>query len=81
MRNDVAEKVNTDYEGSRKQYRVFVGRRFKGKKTIGSLRSDNGVLVTRTKGKLRVLQKHHKDPGRISEDSGFDSEWKEQYVQ
>ena len=46
MRNDVAEKVNTDYEGSRKQYRVFVGRRFKGKKTIGSLRSDNGVLVT-----------------------------------
>ena len=52
--NDVVEKVNTDYEGHRKEFWGFVGRRTKGKKkAIGSLRSDRGVLVTR--GKLQVL--------------------------
>ena len=58
---------------------AFVGRRSKGKKkTIGSLRSDKGVSATSTRGKLHVLQKHYKDLGRMSEDSDFDSEWKEQ---
>ena len=33
--------------------------------------------MTSTKGKIQVLQKH-KDLGRMSEDSDFDSEWKEQ---
>ena len=44
--NDVVEKVNTDYEGCRK------GRRTKGKKAIGSLRSDKGVSVTSIRDKL-----------------------------
>ena len=75
--NDVVEKVNTDYEGSRKEFWAFVGRRSKGKKkAISSLRSDKGVSVTSTRGKLHVLQKHYKDLGRISEDRDFDSEWR-----
>ena len=57
--NEVVEKVNTDYEGSRKEFGAFVGRRTKGKKKgIGSLRSDKGVSVSSTRGKLQVLQKH-----------------------
>ena len=34
--------------------------------------------MTSTRGKLHVLQKHYKDLGRMSEDSDFDSEWREQ---
>ena len=34
--------------------------------------------MTSTRGKLHVLQKHYKDFGRMSEDSNFDSEWREQ---
>ena len=72
--NGVVEKVSMDYEGSRKEFWAFVGRRSKGKKkTRGSLRSDKGVSVTSTRGKLHVLQKHYKDLGRMSEDSDFDS--------
>ena len=53
--NDVVEKVNTDYKKSRKEFWAFVSRRSKGKKkTISSLRSDKGVSVTSTWGKLRV---------------------------
>ena len=41
--NDVVEKLNTDYEGSRKEFWAFVGRRSKGKKkAISSLRSAKG---------------------------------------
>ena len=59
--------------------KTFVGRRSKGKKkTVGSLRSDNGVQVTSTKRKLQVLQKHYKALSRMSEDSEFDSKWREQ---
>ena len=48
IRNDVVEKVNTDYERSRKEFWAFGGRKSKGaKKTISSLRSDKGVSVTR----------------------------------
>ena len=62
-----------------KEFWAFVGRRSKGKmKAISSLRSDKGVSVTSTRGKLHVLQKHCKDLGRMSEDSDFDSEWREQ---
>ena len=34
--------------------------------------------MTSTIVKLHVLQKHYKDLGRMSEDSDFDSEWREQ---
>ena len=77
--NDVVEKVNTDYEGSRKEFWAFVSRRTKGKKkAIGSFRSGKGVSVISTRGKLQVLQKHYKALGRMSEDSDFDGEWKEE---
>ena len=67
--------MNTDHEGSRKEFWVFVGIRSKvKKKTISSLTSDKGVSVTSTRGKLHVLQKHYKDLGRMSEDNDFDSE-------
>ena len=32
MWNDVVEKVNTDYEGSRKEFWAFVGRKLKGRR-------------------------------------------------
>ena len=77
--NEVVEKVNTDYEGSRKEFWAFVSRRTKGKKkAIGSLRSDKGISVSSTRGKLQVLQKHYEALGRTSEDSDFDGEWKEE---
>ena len=74
--NEVVEKVNADYEGSKKEFWAFVGRS-KGKKAIESLRNDSGVLVNSTKGKLQIFQKHE-ELGRMSVDSDFDSEWKEQ---
>ena len=72
--NEVVEKVNVDFDGSRKEFWAFVGRRTKGKK-ITSLKSDAGVSVTSTRGKLEVLQKHL---GKISVDSDFDANWKEE---
>ena len=48
-----------------------VGRRTKGKnKNITSLKSDAGVSVMSTRGKLEVLQKHL---GKITVDSDFDA--------
>ena len=37
-----------------------------------------GVSVTSTKGKLEVLQKHYQHLGRVSVDSDFDDDWKEE---
>ena len=55
--NEVVENVNVDFDGSRKEFWAFVGRRMKGKKNITSLKSDAGVSVasTRPRGKLEVL--------------------------
>ena len=57
---EVVEKANTDFDGSRKELWAFVGRRTKGKrkKNIPSLKSEAGVSVTSTRGKLEVLQRH-----------------------
>ena len=45
--NEVVEKVIVDFDGSRKEFWAFVGRRTKGKKKIiTSLKSDAGVSVT-----------------------------------
>ena len=77
--NEVVEKVNVDFDGSRKEFWAFVGRRTKGKKkNITSLKSDAGVSVTSTRGKLEVLQKHYQLLGKISVDSDFDANWKEE---
>ena len=77
--NEVVEKVNVDFDGSRKEFWAFVGRRTKGKKkNITSLKSDAGVSVTSTRGKLEVLQKHYQLLGKIGVDSDFDANWKEE---
>ena len=63
MWKEVVEKVNVDFEGSRKEFWSFVGRRTKAKnRGIAFLKSVE-VSVTSTKGKLEVLQKHY---GRVS---------------
>ena len=53
--NEVLEKANSDYDGNRKEFWAFVGRRTKGRKrAISALRNNAGVSITSTKGKLRV---------------------------
>ena len=71
--NEVVEKVNVDFDGSRKEFWAFVRRRTKGKK-----KSDAGVSVTSTRGKLEVLQRHYQHLGKISVDSDFGVHWKEE---
>ena len=69
--SEVIEKVNVDF---RKEFWAFVGRRTKGKKkNITSLKSDTGVSVKSTRGKLEVLQKHYLHLGKISVGSDFDA--------
>ena len=77
---EVVEKANTDLDGSKKEFSAFVGRRTKGKrkKNIPSLKSEAGVSVTSTRGKLEVLQRHYEQLGKPSLDSNFDAEWKEE---
>ena len=71
--NELVEQLNADFDGSRKEFWAFVGRRTKGKKNITSLKRDAGVSVTSTRGNFEVLQKHL---GKISVDSDFDANWK-----
>ena len=77
---EVVKKANTDFDGSRKEFWAFVGRRTRGKrkKNIPSLKSEAGVSVTSTRGKLEVLQRHYQQLGKLSLDSNFDAEWKEE---
>ena len=42
------------------------------------MKSDAGVSVTSTRGKWEVLQKHYQHLGKISVDSDFDANWKEE---
>ena len=71
--------MNVDFHRSRKEFWAFVGRRTKGKKNnITFLKSDAGVSVTSTRRKLEVLQKHYQLLGKISVDSDFDANWKEE---
>ena len=73
--NEVVEEVNVDFDGSRKEFWAFVGRRTKGKKNTTSLKSDTGVSVMSTRGKLEVLQRNYQHLGKISD---FDANWKEE---
>ena len=76
--NEIVEKVNVDFDGSRKEFWAFVRRRTKCKKRIiASLKNEAGVSVTSTKGKLEAFQKYYEHLGRVSIDSDFDSNWKE----
>ena len=77
--NELVEKVNTDFDENRKEFWAFVGRKTKGKKkNIASLKSDTGMSITSTRGKLEVLQKHYQLLSKISVDSEFDADWKEE---
>ena len=77
---EVVEKANIDFDGSKKEFWAFVGRRTKGKrkKNIPSLKSEAAVSVTSTRGKLEVLQRYYQQLGKLSLDSNFDAEWKEE---
>ena len=70
--NELVEKVN------RKEFWAFVGRKTKSKKkNIASLKSDTGMSITNTRGKLEVLQKHYQLLSKKSVDSEFDADRKE----
>ena len=69
------EKTNSDFEGSRKEFWMFVSNRTKSKKRgIAALKNSAGVTVTGTKGKLEVMQSHYQCSGLCSVDEAFD--WK-----
>ena len=71
----------TQFEGSRKEFWAFVGRRTKGKyKNITSLKSKAGVSVSSTQGKLEVLRRHYEELGKVSVDDNFEADWKEEVV-
>ena len=79
--NEVVEKVNADFEGSRKEFWAFVGRRTKGKyKNITSLKSKAGVSVSSMQGKLEVLRRHYEELGKVIVDDNFEADWKEEVV-
>ena len=65
------------FTGYEKQFWSFVGRKTKCKnKTISSLKSEAGVSVSSTKGKLQILKQHYQLLGTSMVDSAFDDEWK-----
>ena len=71
--------VNSDYDGNRKEFWAFVGRRTKGRKrAISALRNNAGVSITSTKGKLWIFQSHYQDLGSKSVDDAFDEDWKQE---
>ena len=77
--NEVLEKANSDYDGNRKVFWAFVGRRTKGRKqAISALRNNAWVSITSTKGKLRIFQSHYQDLGSKSVDDVFDEDWKQE---
>ena len=64
MWNEAVEKVNVDFDWSRKEF--WVGER---KVNITSLKSDAGVSLT---SKLEVLQRHYQHLEKVSD---FDTNW------
>ena len=76
--NELVEKVNTDFDENRKEFWAFVGKKSKGKIYIASLKSDTGLSLTSTRGKLEVLQRHYQLLSKMSVDSVFDADWKEE---
>ena len=81
--NEVVDKVNTDFDENRKEFWAFwafVGRKSKSKKkNIASLKSDTGLCLTSTRGKLEVLQRHYQLLSKMSVDSVFDADRKEEF--
>ena len=64
--------MNTDFS-------AFGGKKSKGgKKNIASLKSDTGLSLKSTRGKLEVLQRNYQLLSKISVDSVFDVHWKKE---
>ena len=71
--------MNTDFDETRKELWAFVCRKSKGKKkNISSLKSDTGLSLTSTRGKLEVLQRHYQLLSKMGVDGVFCSDWKEE---
>ena len=73
--NEMVEKVNADFERSRKEFWAFVGRRTKGKYT--SMKRKAGVSVSSTQCKLEILRKHYEELGKVSVHDNFEADWEE----
>ena len=71
--NEVVEKVNSDFEGNRKEFWAFIGRRTKGRK--GGITVLRRVSVSSTKGKLNILQSHYERLGSSSVEA---DDWREE---
>ena len=77
--NELVEKVDTEFDENKKEFWAFVSRKTKGKKkNIASLKSDTGMSITSTRGKLEVLQKHYQLLSKMSVDSEFNTNWKDE---
>ena len=77
--NELVEKVNKNFDENKKHFWAFLGRKTKGKKkNIALLKSNTGMSITSTRGKLKVLQKHYQLLSKMSVDSEFDADWKEE---
>ena len=77
MWHNIVEKASQDFESIKKQVWSFVSRKTNCKnKTISSLKSEAGISVSSTKGKLQILQQHYQLLGTSVVDSAFDDEWK-----
>ena len=68
--------MNTDFDENRKEFWAFVGRKSKGKKK--NIKSDTGLSLTSTRGKLEVLKRRYQLLSKMSVDSVFDADWKEE---
>ena len=72
-------KVNTGFDENKKEFWAFVVRKSKGKKKKKvSLKSNTGLSLTSTRGKLEVQQRHYQFLSKMSVDSVFDADWKEE---
>ena len=72
-----ASLVPTPTSENRKEFWAFVGWKSKGKKkNIASLKSDTGLSLTSTRGKLEVPQRHYQLLSKMSVDGVFDANWK-----
>ena len=57
--------MNTNFYENRKKFWAFVGR-------------NTGLFLTSTRGKLEVLQKNYQLLSKMSMDSVFDANWKDE---
>ena len=76
--NELVEKVNTDFDEKRKEFWHLLVENQKVKKNVASLKSDTGLSSTIIRDRLEVLQRHYQLLSKMSVDSVFDANWKEE---